>query len=228
MKVLVTGHMGKIGQRLLPALILANHEVRGSDKKSGGDLMVPGSAREAVKSFLPDVIMHLAGVQEGLMAGLAMEYNAKLIIVDQKEERLLGDVVSLRLGTVYGPGMGGVIGQMIDQEALSRPDNQNPRGVDIVSGGIETLDFIHISDVIRAFIEAMEWEPGYYEVATGIESSVWDAFRLLTFAWGYTPKKNEVGVAVHGSFVYPYRTRCDLGWTPISLEQGLARTVTGL
>lgn len=225
MKVLVTGHQGRIGKHVVPALVSAGHEVRGFDKRSGGDLSVPESLLEALQAYEPEAVIHLAGVRNVFVAHLAA--GVRVVMAGFPGDGIMarGNVVMLGLSTVYGPGMGGVIQAMIEQEALSRPDNQNPRGVDIVNGGTTRLDFIHIADVTRAFVEALGWEPGYYEVATGTKHSVWDAFRLLTYEWGFTPKKNEVHAAVQDPVVYRYTTGCDLPWIPMTLEEGLKQSV---
>lgn len=134
------------------------------------------------------------------------------------------DVVVLGLGNVYGPGMGGVIHQMIMDERESRPGTENPKGITLNGGGIEVRDYIYIDDVVRAFVEAIEWRPAYYEIATARPSSVWDVFRLLTFEWGYTPKKVE-GELPKGVVLSRHSLRCDLPWVPIPLEEGLPKTL---
>lgn len=224
MKVLVTGHQGKIGKHVVPALVEAGHDVRGFDKQSGADLNDLVSVMTAISLYEPGAIVHLAGVKNAFFEGMG-DTGWPIVIACSAGTGYPESSVALGLSTVYGPGMGGVVQAMIEQEAQSRPDNQNPRGVDIVNGGTKTLDFIHISDVTRAFVEALGWEPGYYEVATGTEHSVWDAFRLLTYEWGFTPKKNEVHAAVQDPIPYAHTTRCDLPWTPLTLEEGLKLTI---
>src|SRR4030067_636578 len=88
MKVLVTGMMGRIGSRLPGPLQEAGFLVRGMDLKAGGDIFDTKSPY---------------GLSKKTAAGYAALYNV-----------LYGlDVVTLALSNVYGPGMGGVVGEFL-------------------------------------------------------------------------------------------------------------------
>lgn len=84
---------------------------------------------------------------------------------------------ALALGNVYGPrqspfGEAGVVG-IFGQRLLSGEPC-------IVNGdGLTTRDYIHVSDVVRAFVAAGEQGQGLYNIGTGIETSVLDVFKTL-------------------------------------------------
>lgn len=85
--------------------------------------------------------------------------------------------VALALGNVYGPrqspfGEAGVVG-IFGQKLLSNEPC-------IVNGdGLTTRDYIHVSDVVRAFVAAGEQGTGLYNIGTGVETSVLDVFTTL-------------------------------------------------
>lgn len=61
MKVLVTGASGFIGSYLTDELISHGYDVTAVDFVDG-DLRLPRTARELIKKYTPDVVMHLAGL----------------------------------------------------------------------------------------------------------------------------------------------------------------------
>ena len=85
---------------------------------------------------------------------------------------------ALALGNVYGPrqspfGEAGVVG-IFGQRLLSGEPC-------IVNGdGLTTRDYIHVSDVVKAFVAAGEKGEGLYNIGTGVETSVLDVFNTLT------------------------------------------------
>ena len=257
MKVLVTGHQGRIGEHLLPALIRAGHDVRGIDRKTGGNILDDYFAHNITQSYRPEAIIHLAaisGVQESIddpfddaqtnilgtivALEIARGTGCRIIVAsdavasyDAENPHRLSkktameytsmyrslygvDSIILGLANVYGPGMGGLVGKLVD-------DHLADGGVTIHGDGTQTRDFIHVDDVIRAFVESLNWQPGYYEIATGISTPVFEVFRALTFKWGFTPAKTFTDELPSEGSNPPMR--CDLPWTPIILWDGLDR-----
>lgn len=60
MKVLVAGATGVIGQRLVPQLTAAGHEVAGISREQGTDLLDQQAVQRAVHTAEPDAIVHMA------------------------------------------------------------------------------------------------------------------------------------------------------------------------
>jgi UDP-glucose 4-epimerase len=137
------------------------------------------------------------------------------------------DAACLRYANVYGErqnphGEAGVVAIFLNR-LLAR---QAPT---INGAGLQTRDYVHVSDVVRANLLAMG-KPGFriYNVGTGIETSVVDLYRELARAVGSALE------AVHGpakpgeqqrSVIDSRRIRSELGWPePLSLRDGIART----
>jgi UDP-glucose 4-epimerase len=55
------------------------------------------------------------------------------------------DITILRLANVYGSGCHGVISDFIDKI------NRNPEKLEIIGTGLQSRDFVHVSDVVDAF-----------------------------------------------------------------------------
>jgi UDP-glucose 4-epimerase len=137
------------------------------------------------------------------------------------------DAACLRYGNVYGErqnphGEAGVVAIFLDRLLAGEPPTIN-------GDGLQTRDYVHVSDVVRATVAAVG-RPGFlvYNVGTGVETSVVDLYRELARAVG-----SEVE-PVHGpakpgeqqrSSVDPSRLLRDLALpTPLPLAEGLART----
>lgn len=139
-------------------------------------------------------------------------------------KRIVVGKVTLLLPNVYGPDIHtGVVRQFIEDEKLSRPGTVNPKGISIHGDGTQTRDFVYQGDVVRAIDEAQDWDPGEYQIGTGIQTPVFQVFRLLTFIWGYTPKRDFVPLPEDESASLISST-C-LPWTAKTLEEGLRLTV---
>lgn len=179
MKILITGHKGYIGTHLIKAL---GHEVIGLDLKDGNDILT---------CDLPDVdaVIHLAaqaGVVKsiedpfntvrtntlGVVRLLEKYKNTKFIFAStggaiQDEilspyglskycaeefiKMLFNDYVILRFANVYGrEGSRSVIDKFLNGD------------ITIYGDGSQTRTFVHIDDLIRGIIMALEWEKGSY------------------------------------------------------------------
>lgn len=77
------------------------------------------------------------------------------------------EVVILRLFNVYGPRGHGVVNVFQD-------------GGNVIYGdGLQTRDFVHVSDVISALVAAQQWDAGVYNVGTGVETTIEGLWRVL-------------------------------------------------
>ncbi len=78
--------------------------------------------------------------------------------------------VIFRYGNVYGPGQNpqgeaGVVAVFAGKLLAGEP-------VTVFGDGEQTRDYIHVSDVCRANLLALDGEPGTYNIATGTSTSV--------------------------------------------------------
>jgi UDP-glucose 4-epimerase len=137
------------------------------------------------------------------------------------------DATCLRYANVYGErqsprGEAGVVAIFLDRLLAGRPC--------VIHGdGLQTRDYVHVSDVVAANLAAVG-RPGFhvYNVGTGIETSVVELYRLLAALVGFD------GAATHGpakpgeqrrSSVDATRLARELDWgPPIELAAGLTRT----
>jgi UDP-glucose 4-epimerase len=122
------------------------------------------------------------------------------------------DNVALALGNVYGPrqdpdGEAGVVAIFLDRLARGLPC--------VVNGdGATTRDYVHVHDVARAFVAAMERGTGLVNIGTGRETSTNDVYGALS---RHFP---QAGPAEHGPAL-PGEIR------RVSLDAGRAREVLG-
>jgi hypothetical protein len=77
----------------------------------------------------------------------------------------------------------------------------------------------------RAIEEAGSWDEGDYYIGTGIQTPVFEVFRLLTFIWGYTPKRDFVSFPDGEEPIQVPITSSGLPWGAKELEEGLRLTV---
>jgi UDP-glucose 4-epimerase len=135
--------------------------------------------------------------------------------------------VALRYANVYGPrqdphGEAGVVAIF-----ATRLLNGDPP---VINGdGTQTRDYVHVDDVVRANLAAVDGEPGVYNIGTGVETDVNTIYRILAAACGVRAAA-EHGPAKPGeqrrSCLDPTFTRGRLGWEArIPFEDGLRTTV---
>jgi UDP-glucose 4-epimerase len=128
--------------------------------------------------------------------------------------------VTCRLGNVYGPRQlpsleGGVIAIFLDRLREQEPTR-------IYGDGTQTRDFVHVGDVARALLAAVEGD-GVFNVGTGVETSVLELHRLCALAAG-SDTEPQLAEARPGDLMHsvldPGRAERELGWRP---ERDLAR-----
>lgn len=141
------------------------------------------------------------------------------------------DVTCLRYANVYGErqnphGEAGVVAIFLNRLLAGEP-------VTINGDGLQTRDYVHVSDVVRANLAAaggQGGEPGFrvYNVGTGVETNVVELYEGLAAAVG-SDQRAEHGPAKSGeqrrSSVDASRLHRDLEVPePISLAEGFRRT----
>jgi UDP-glucose 4-epimerase len=137
------------------------------------------------------------------------------------------DVTCLRYANVYGErqnphGEAGVVAIFLNRLLAGQTPTINGEG-------LQTRDYVHVSDVVRANVAAAG-RPGFhiYNVGTGIETSVVELYREIARSVGSDT------AALHGpakpgeqqrSVIDAALLRAELGLPqPIPLSQGLERT----
>ena len=136
--------------------------------------------------------------------------------------------VVLRLANIYGPrqnphGEAGVIAIFTDRLLRGEPC--------IINGdGLQTRDYVYVSDVAEAALRALERPQvtGPVNIGTGVETTVVALFEALRAAFGHGQSRH--GPARPGeqrrSLLDASRARQVLGWTArVGLDEGLRRTV---
>jgi UDP-glucose 4-epimerase len=137
------------------------------------------------------------------------------------------EFVALRYANVYGPrqdphGEAGVVAIF----ALRLLGGDPP----VINGdGTQTRDYVHVHDLVRANLAAVDGPPGIYNIGTGVETDVNTLYRMLAVECGIS------GDAVHGpakpgeqrrSCLDPTFTREQLGWSAsIGFAEGMHTTV---
>src|SRR5919107_621094 len=136
---------------------------------------------------------------------------------------------ALRYANVYGPrqdphGEAGVVAVFSGNLAAGRPST-------IYGTGEQTRDYVHVEDVARANVLALEQDspPGAYNIGTGIETSVKELYGLLREISGKGPPP-EHGPRRPGeqarSSISPAKAARMLSWRPaIELTAGLGETL---
>jgi len=137
------------------------------------------------------------------------------------------DFVALRYANVYGPrqdphGEAGVVAIFATRLLHGEPS--------VINGdGTQTRDYVHVQDVVRANLAAVDGPPGVYNIGTGVEMDVNTVYRMLAAACG------GGGAAGHGaakpgeqrrSCLDTTFARERLGWAAtIPFEEGLRSTI---
>lgn len=249
MRIYVTGGSGYIGSALGPALRAAGHYVNPPGGRHTEPVKRPGN----IEAAFARAIIHLACNTTGgdfatnimgtaIVTDWARDHDGGRVIFassltaqlprDQYDrEKALGEqivcarpditAVVLRLGCVYGepitPNRRSALNVLIERasqgHALAFYGN---------AGGAR--DFVHLSDVVSAFLAALKAPAGTYEVGTGRCTSLIEAGRLVAQRCGVPCQVAPDTAAVHHPVAR--EDRWLPGWTPrVDLETGLERTL---
>jgi UDP-glucose 4-epimerase len=137
------------------------------------------------------------------------------------------EFVALRYANVYGPrqdphGEAGVVAIFATRLVHGKP-------VVINGDGTQTRDYVHVHDVVRANLAAVDGPAGVYNIGTGVETDVNTLYRLLAAAAGVTSNA-EHGPAKPGeqrrSCLDTTGARQRLGWRPsIGFDAGARSTL---
>ena len=137
----------------------------------------------------------------------------------------------LRYPNVYGPrqdpeGEAGVIAIFTQRMLAGEP-------VTINGDGEQTRDFVHVADIVRANLLALDHGDGeMYHIGSGQETSINTIFTQLARATGYTLEPRHAPALpgeVRSIALDPGKAERELGWrVEMPIEAGLANTVDAL
>jgi len=132
--------------------------------------------------------------------------------------------ISLRLFNVYGPrrratgAYGAVMGVFLKQKLEGQPFT-------VVGDGNQKRDFIYVSDVVDAFVKAVESNMSgeILNIGSMNPQSINYLVELLGGSVVYTPERPGEPKMTHASNLNAY---CKLGWEPrVSFEEGIKVTL---
>ena len=227
MRILITGHKGFIGGYLYKELS-KEHEVFGIDLKDGQDILY---------SHLPDVdlVYHLAAqadviksvdnplldARQNIMTIIKIieRYpNTKIIfsssggaiqnenaespyglakITCEKYLKLLHkNYIICRFPNVFGEGSHSVIEKFLEQPECN-----------CYNAGLNTRDYVHVSDIIKGLILSQKWEKGIYQMGSEKEVMTLDIARA-------TRKKINVLNKIPGELVNSVVKNTTPNWKP--------------
>lgn len=139
------------------------------------------------------------------------------------------DITILRLANVYGPRCHGVIPDFLDK--ISR----NPEKLEIIGTGLQSRDFVHISDVVEVFILSTVSEVAVgetFNIGFGKTTKIIDLAKMILKILGLSDKTviTTTNVPWQGDINTIWfdisKVKKDLKWHPkISLEDNLKKLI---
>lgn len=116
---------------------------------------------------------------------------AKLKIEAEKVLEEIGpEFVGLRYQSVYGEAI------QHGYKAVIQKFKETKGKLPVYGDGSQAYDFIHVVDVARANVMAMRHGSGFYNVCTGVKTSILELAKMMgepEFVEGYTPIRQMVG-----------------------------------
>lgn len=198
--ILVTGHKGFIGSRLIEKL--PKHLVIGIDLKDGDhlfdchlpkniDTIYHFAAQTSVEASWHDPVLDHENI--GMTLRLIEEYpNAKIIyaasaaslelsspyglskkVCEDYLKLLHKNFVICRFPNVYGGGTKSVVDIFKGKERVT-----------VYGDGLQVRDFVHVDDIIEGLLLAKDWPKGEYSMGSGKGTKILDLAQnvFVTFA----------------------------------------------
>jgi UDP-glucose 4-epimerase len=139
------------------------------------------------------------------------------------------DITILRLANVYGSGCHGVISDFLDKI------NRNPEKLEIIGTGLQSRDFVHVSDVVDAFTLAAVSEVAVgetYNIGFGKTTKIIDLAKIILTIMNLSEKTaiTTTNVSWKGdvnTILFDVnKAKKELKWTPkIRLEDNLRELI---
>ena len=137
--------------------------------------------------------------------------------------RIKAPVVSLRISSIYGPGMpdASVVASFAANAARGAP-------LEVRHGGEPAADLVEVSDVARCIDDALgSGAPGVYNVGAGRSWSLLEIARSVADAFGSASAISVAPAAGAIPASFPAldieKARRTWGYAPVSLREGLER-----
>ena len=140
------------------------------------------------------------------------------------------DITILRLANIYGPRCHGVIPDFLDK--ISR----TPEKLEIIGTGLQSRDFVHVADVVEAFIIAATSEVAVgetFNIGFGKTTKIIDLAKMILKILGLSDKTviTTTNVPWQGDINTIWfdisKVKKDLKWHPkISLEDNLKELIS--
>ncbi|MCW3997596.1 MAG: GDP-mannose 4,6-dehydratase [Candidatus Bathyarchaeota archaeon] len=139
------------------------------------------------------------------------------------------DITIMRFANVYGSGCHGVINDFFDKI------HRNPEKLEIIGTGLQSRDFVHVSDVVKALILSTKGEIAIgktYNLGYGKTIKIIDLAKLIIKLLNLTGKTviTTTGVSWQGDVNTIWfdigKAKKELDWTPkVSLEDILKEMI---
>jgi UDP-glucose 4-epimerase len=139
------------------------------------------------------------------------------------------DITIMRFANVYGSGCHGVINDFFDKI------HRNPEKLEIIGTGLQSRDFVHVSDVVKALILSTKGEIAIgktYNLGYGNTIKIIDLAKLIIKLLNLTGKTviTTTGVSWQGDVNTIWfdisKTKKELDWTPkVSLADSLKEMI---
>jgi UDP-glucose 4-epimerase len=251
--VFFTGGAGFIGMHVIPMLLDRGYRVRVFDNMFRGDRDAMAALTETGQVELIDQDVRYGGAVHAAMKGCESVIHFAAVSINKSQAdpyesidiNMVGNhnvfaaaadhdvrrVVFASSASVYGEGQKttayytSVINHFVNRLQRGEPP--------IIDGrGEQSMDFIHVHDIARATVMALEAEQDDLpvNVGTGIDTSIATLARILIDAVGadVEPQFNPRDVLVSRRAADTRRAREVLGFEPtITVEEGMTNLVKG-
>lgn len=139
------------------------------------------------------------------------------------------DITIMRFANVYGSGCHGVINDFFDKI------DKNPKNLEIIGTGLQSRDFVHVSDVVEALILSTIGKKAIgqtYNLGYGQTTKIIDLAKIIIKLLDLTKKTTitTTNVSWHGDIDTIWfdisKAKKELNWIPkISLEDSLKEII---
>jgi UDP-glucose 4-epimerase len=228
--IFLTGHLGFVGSALLPKLQKLGYDVVTDMrylKSKRWDVIIHLAARTSIAlEFDPRIYYDNIILTEQILtlpsrciyaSSCSAKYNTNPYATSKIWAEHLGEkhgnAVGLRFHNIYGPGANrGIVKFLMDQ----------PDGAKVaIRGDLLIRDYIFIDCVVNEIVESLNYEPGVYDVGSGVGTQTMDLVNLYQKLCG-----KSFNIYVEEAGAHEPKEMVSNRIVPhISLEEGLTKTI---